>query len=159
MLETLLGGLLGGVFRLAPEAFKMLDAKNERKHELSMQDKALEFEKVRGSQRMEEIRAQEDSNWATGALDALKAGIEAQGKPSGVAWVDALNSLIRPLIALQWVILLYPAVLIASFVLSVEAGTSALVALQAVFGPEEKAVCAGILNFFFVGRVFDRALR
>lgn len=48
MIETLLGGLLGGAFRLAPEILKWLDRKGERGHELAMQDKALEFEKLRG---------------------------------------------------------------------------------------------------------------
>ena len=43
MIETLLGGLLGGAFRLAPEFLKWLDRKGERGHELAMQDKALEF--------------------------------------------------------------------------------------------------------------------
>jgi len=57
MIETLLGGLLGGVFRLAPEILKWLDRKGERGHELAMQDKALEFEKLRGAQRMAEIGA------------------------------------------------------------------------------------------------------
>ncbi len=41
MIETLLGGLLGGAFRLAPEILKWLDRKGERGHELAMQDKAL----------------------------------------------------------------------------------------------------------------------
>jgi hypothetical protein len=57
MIETLLGGLLGGVFRLAPEALKWLDRKGERAHELAMQDKALEFERMRGASRMAEIEA------------------------------------------------------------------------------------------------------
>ena len=55
MIETLLGGLLGGAFRLAPEILKWMDRNGERSHELSMQDKALEFEKLRGAQRMSEI--------------------------------------------------------------------------------------------------------
>ena len=32
MIETLLGGLLGGAFRLAPEVLKWLDRKGERSH-------------------------------------------------------------------------------------------------------------------------------
>ena len=40
MIETLLGGLLGGAFRLAPELLKWLDRKGERGHELAMQNKA-----------------------------------------------------------------------------------------------------------------------
>jgi hypothetical protein len=39
MIEALLGGLLGGAFRLAPELLKWLDRKGERGHELAMQDK------------------------------------------------------------------------------------------------------------------------
>ena len=39
MIETLLGGLLGGAFRLAPEILKWIDRNGERSHELSMQDK------------------------------------------------------------------------------------------------------------------------
>ena len=40
MIETLLGGLLGGAFRLAPEILKWLDRQGERGHELAMQGKA-----------------------------------------------------------------------------------------------------------------------
>jgi len=61
MIETLLGSLLGGVFRLAPEILKWLDRNGERSHELAMQDKALEFEKLRGAQRMDEIGAGADA--------------------------------------------------------------------------------------------------
>ena len=46
MLETVFGGLLGGALRLTPEILKHFDRKNERKHELFLQDKQLEFEKI-----------------------------------------------------------------------------------------------------------------
>ena len=57
MLETLLGGILGGFLRLVPELLKWLDRAGERKHELCMQDKALEFERLRGAGRMAELQA------------------------------------------------------------------------------------------------------
>lgn len=78
MIETLLGGLLGGAFRLAPEILKWLDRKGERGHELAMQDKALEFEKLRGAQRMGEIGAAADGAWNTGAIDALREAVSEQ---------------------------------------------------------------------------------
>jgi hypothetical protein len=59
--------LLGGAFRLAPEILKWLDRNGERSHELAMQDKALEFEKLRGAQRMGEIGA------------ACRCGVEYRG--------------------------------------------------------------------------------
>ncbi|HBE90084.1 MAG TPA: hypothetical protein DDW41_02640 [Candidatus Andersenbacteria bacterium] len=46
-------------------AQKWLDRKGERGHKLAMQDKALEFEKVRGASRMAEIGATADAAWNT----------------------------------------------------------------------------------------------
>jgi hypothetical protein len=80
MIETLLGGLLGGALRLAPELLKWLDRKGERGHELAMQDKALEFEKLRGAQRMAEIGASADAAWNVGAIDALRDAVRTQGE-------------------------------------------------------------------------------
>jgi hypothetical protein len=85
MIETLLGGLLGGAFRLAPEVLKWLDRKGERGHELAMQDKALEFEKIRGAQRMAEIGASAEAAWNTGAIEALREAVRTQGEKTGVA--------------------------------------------------------------------------
>ena len=96
MIETLLGGLLGGAFRLAPEILKWLDRKGERGHELAMQDKALEFEKLRGAQRMSEIGAGADAAWNVGAIETLREAVRTQGEKTGVRWADALSISVRP---------------------------------------------------------------
>ncbi|MEI7682595.1 MAG: hypothetical protein WCK07_24605, partial [Betaproteobacteria bacterium] len=96
MIETLLGGLLGGAFRLAPEVLKWFDRKGERGHELAMQDKALEFEKLRGAQRMSEIGAVSEGIWNSGAIETLRDAVRTQGEKTGVAWADALSSTVRP---------------------------------------------------------------
>jgi hypothetical protein len=153
---TILSFIFGGIFRLAPEVLKFFDAKNDRKHELDMQDKAVEFQKLKGDQKIEEIGAQGQADWDKGALEALTESIQTQFRPSGVKWVDALSTLIRPLITIQWVILLYPMVIIATFVLAVQSGVAPLVAVVQCFGEPEKALVAAILNFWFIGRVFDR---
>ncbi len=75
MIETLLGGLLGGTFLLTPEILKRLDRKGERGHELAMQDKALAFEKLCGAQRMAEIGASADVMWP---------GIRVPSKPCAI---------------------------------------------------------------------------
>ena len=157
MLETLLGGLLGGVFRCIPELLKWLDSKDERKHELDMQDKQLEFTKLQGNQKMAEIGAQNQGEWNTGYLEALKSAIAAQAQPTGVKWIDGFNALMRPLIAFQWVILLYPATIVAVFLITINSGTAPSEALLKCFGPDEKAIASGIINFFFLNRVFDKA--
>lgn len=155
MIETLLGGLLGGAFRLAPEILKWLDRKGERGHELAMQDKALEFEKLRGAQRMAEIGASADAAWNTGAIEALKEAVAGQGRRSGISWVDALSTSVRPVIT-YWFMALYCTAKVAAFAAAVTAGATWGVAILNAWTEGDQALWAGVLNFWFLGRVFDR---
>lgn len=155
MIETLLGGLLGCAFRLAPEILKWLDRKGERGHELAMQDKALEFEKLRGAQRMAEIGASADAAWNTGAIDALKEAVAAQGQRSGIGWADALSASVRPVIT-YWFMALYCAAKTATFAAGASAGAAWGDAILHAWTDADQALWAGVLNFWFLGRVFDR---
>jgi len=155
MIETLLGGLLGGAFRLAPEVLKWLDRKGERGHELAMQDKALEFEKIRGAQRMAEIGSQADAAWNTGAIEALRDAVRTQGEKTGVWWADALSSSVRPIIT-YWLMALYCAAKTVAFVAALNAGAGWGAAVLAAWSEADQALWAGVLNFWFLGRVFDR---
>jgi len=155
MIETLLGGLLGGAFRLAPEILKWLDRKGERGHELAMQDKAIEFEKLRGAQRMAEIGAAADAAWNTGAINALKEAVAAQGHQSGVRWADALSASVRPVIT-YWFMGLYCAAKTAAFAAALTAGAGWGEATLHAWTEADQALWAGVLNFWVLGRVFDR---
>jgi hypothetical protein len=155
MIETLLGGLLGGAFRLAPEVLKWLDRRGERGHELAMQDKALEFEKLRGAQRMAEIGAAGDVAWNTGAIEALKEAVAGQGRASSVKWADALSASVRPVIT-YWFMGLYCAAKTAAFAAAVAGGASWGAAILHAWTEADQALWAGVLNFWFLGRVFER---
>ncbi|WP_157314550.1 hypothetical protein [Chitinibacter sp. GC72] len=155
MIETLLGGLLGGAFRLAPEILKWLDRKGERNHELAMQDKALEFEKLRGAQRMEEISASATAAWNTGALDALKESIIGQSRHSGAKWADALSTSVRPILT-YWFMALYCLAKIAIFACAMQGCMEWAAAATLAWQEADQALWAGVLNFWFLGRVFDR---
>ena len=158
MIETLLGGLLGGAFRLAPEVLKWLDRSGERKHELAMQDKALEFEKLRGAQRMAEIGAAAEGAWNVGALEALKESVLAQGRITGVKWVDALSSSVRPVLT-YWFMALYCTAKVAAFIGALNGGFDWIDAVDQAWGQADQALWSGVLNFWFIGRVFDRVRR
>ena len=155
MIETLLGGLLGGVFRLAPEVLKWMDRNGDRSHELAMQDKALEFEKLRGAQRMEEIGANADAAWNAGALDALKEAIKGQGEKTGVKWADALSASVRPIIT-YWFMALYCAAKMAAFSAAIQSGIGWSSAVMVAWSEADQSLWAGVLNFWFLGRVFDK---
>ena len=155
MIETLLGGLLGGVFRLAPEVLKWFDRKSERGHELAMQDKALEFDRLRGAQKMAEIGAGADAAWNTGAIEALRDAVRTQGEKTGVRWADALSISVRPVIT-YWFMALYCAAKTAAFVGAMTAGVGWSAAVLQAWTEADQALWAGVLNFWFLGRVFDR---
>ncbi|MBL0144280.1 MAG: hypothetical protein IPP91_19790 [Betaproteobacteria bacterium] len=155
MIETLLGGLLGGVFRLAPEVLKWFDRRGERGHELAMQDKALEFERLRGAQKMSEIGAAADAAWNTGAIEALRDAVRTQGEKTGVRWADALSVSVRPVIT-YWFMALYCAAKTAAFVGALTAGIGWSAAVLQAWTEADQALWAGVLNFWFLGRVFDR---
>ena len=155
-LETIIGSALGAFARLIPEVLSFMDKKNERSHELAMQDKALAFQRLKGDQRLDEIRTEGQVEYDIGLLDVLKQAQRDQFAPSGVKWVDGFNKLIRPLMAAQWVILLWPGVVVASFIILMQGGLGTADALVKVFGPEEKAFASAIANFYIMNRIFDK---
>ncbi len=151
MLTTLLGTFLGGLFRFAPEVLKWFERKDERKHELEMFDRQLEADKLRGQ------LAIEQTNAAIGAAEvqAIIEATKAQSVQTGIKWVDAVNSLMRPLITFWWVIILYTAALAAQYVALLNQGFGGLDAILKLWGADEKAIVASIISFWFV----DRSLR
>ena len=155
MIETLLGGLLGGAFRLAPELLKWLDRQGERRHELAMQDSALEFEKLRGAQRMAEIGAAGDAAFDTGAIEALRQAIGAQGRPTGVRWADALSTSVRPVIT-YGLMGLYCAVKAAIVAMALRTGAGWEATVLRAWSEADQALWAGVLNFWFLSRVWER---
>lgn len=155
MIETLLGTLFGGLFRMAPEVLKWLDRKDERSHELAMFDKQLEADKLKGDQAQQLAATQADATIGAAEIQAIIEATKAQAVQTGIRWVDAFNTIIRPLLALQWLIVLWPAVVVAGFALAVQTGADPLVALKAAFGVDEKAMAASVASFWLV----DRSLR
>jgi len=155
MFETLIGTLLGGVFRMLPEVLKWLDRKDERAHELSMFDKQLTADKMRADAQQQALQTQADTIMGGAELAAMIAATNAQATKSGVKWVDAISSLMRPLITFWWVIVLYSTALVARFWVLVSMGTPHIDAIVMLWGVDEKAIVASIISFWFV----DRSLR
>lgn len=110
-METLLGGLLGGAARLAPEMMKFFDRKNERKHEVTMFEQQRELIKLQSHTRVDEVGAASEGAQAAAAMEALREAVRSQAKPTGIRWVDALSASVRPvwtyLVLLAWASIKY----------------------------------------------------
>jgi len=152
MLETLLGSLLGGVFRVVPEVMKLWDAKNEREHELAMLGKEMEFAQIKG-----EISMREQENVLMGSeLTAMTEAIKEQGQTARAAgkFVAAFSALIRPGVT-AWFVILYSIVKIATMLVAFDSGANWKDVFIMSWSQDDMALLMMILTFWFTGRVWD----
>lgn len=155
MLETLLGGLVGGVLRVVPEVMSFLDKKNERAHEIEMFDKQLEADKQKGEQAIREGELNQDTARITGGLSALMESVKAQGQMTGIAWIDGITQSVRPTIT-YLILALYLGAKGSTMWVLYHSGTSLPQVLQNAYGAEDMAMLSGVINFWFLSRVFEK---
>jgi hypothetical protein len=153
MLETLLGGVFGGLLRLAPEVFKLFDRANERKHELAMLSAEMEFAKVRGEIAMRQTEAQ----MTMAEVEAIGEAFKEQSETAKAAgsMVAAISAMVRPTVTYMF-LGLYAAVKMAAFLIAIEQGGNWKEVLTTMWGSDDLAVFNMIISFWFVGRVYER---
>jgi hypothetical protein len=153
MIETLFGGLLGGVFRIIPEVLKWLDKAGERKHELAMLQAEMEFTRIKG----EIMMRQTEAVMTVAEMDAITEATKEQGATARYAGktVAAMSALVRPLIT-YWFVTLYSLVKIAMMVVAYEQGGDWKEVLIQSWTTEDMALLTMILTFWFVGRVWEK---
>ena len=153
MLETLFGGLLGGVFRIAPELMKLFDRANERKHELAMMQAEMEFAKVKGEIAMREAEAR----MTVAELDAMAEALKEQGQTARAAgkFIAGVSALVRPAVT-YWFVVLYSVVKISGMILAVQAGGDWKEVVITSWSQDDQAMLMLVLTFWFVGRIYER---
>lgn len=156
MIESILGGLLGGIFRIAPEFLKWLDRKGEREHELKMLQAEMEFAKIRGEIMMKQVEA----SMTVAELDAMGEALKEQGQTARAAGkiVAAISALVRPLVT-YWFVVLYSAVKILSIRMAIDQGGEWKQVIVSSWTEADMAMLMLVLTFWFVGRVWERNKR
>ncbi len=145
-LDALLGGLAGGIFRMVPEVLKFYDRKNERSHELSMQDASLAADKARYGNQLSVASVQAEQSQFSAAVGVLQEALKGQFQVVGVAWIDGLNMCVRP-------VLTYSFFALYSGIKIVALANGETLASQ--WTTEDMGLFSGIMSFYFLGRVFD----
>jgi hypothetical protein len=153
ILETLGGGLIGGLFRLAPEVLKLLDSKNARAHELGMLQAEMQLATMRGEQEMRRTEA----SMTIAELDAVSQALKEQGQTARAAgwFVAALSALVRPLVT-YWFVTMYSAVKIVGMLMAAAAGAYWQEVLVQHWTEQDMSILMMLLTFWFVGRVYER---
>jgi hypothetical protein len=154
MLETLLGGVFGGILRLAPEVFKIFDKKNERAHELRMVQAEMEFAKIKGEIAMRQVEAA----MTMAEVDAIGEAFKEQSQTAQAAgkFVAAISALVRPTVTYAF-LGLYAAVKIAAFMIAIQQNGDWKEVLIQMWGSDDLAVFNMVISFWFVGRVYERS--
>jgi len=151
------GSVLGGVFRLAPEFLKAFDRKNERTHELAMFQEQCKLETIRGQQKLAEIGAARDAAIDVGVIDSFKAAIEQQTEMTKAAggWVAALSASVRPVIT-YWVLAIWSFVHVWYAYNAWYAGSAPIEVFKTMMTADFAALVAGTLNYWFLDRTLAK---
>ena len=149
----ILGSVLGGVFRLAPEVLKYFDKKNERQHELSMFARQCELETLRGQQKLAEIGAHREAAVDVGVMDAFNAAINQQAEMVKAAggWAASLSASVRPVMT-YYLLVMYGAAKTAAMVLAYYHGQALTEVLSKSWGTDDMALLTGVINYWMIDR-------
>lgn len=150
MIETILGGLFGGLLRLAPEVLKLIDKKDERKHELAMLDQEIELSKTRMEAALHSPEAVQQG-FVLGALEEQALSAEKAGRFSAM-----ISALVRPIVTYV-IIAIYAVTKLVGFVLAYSSNVDIVMLLANTWTANDMAVLNMVLGFWFVGRVYERS--
>ncbi len=153
----LFGGVIGGLFRLAPEVLKYFDKKSEREHELAMFNRQCELEQLRGQQRLAEIGAQRDAAIDVGVMDALQAAINQQTEMVKAAggWSASLSASVRPVVT-YWIMALWSFIHVWFAWQAHRAGASPEVVFKTMMTVDFCALVSGTINYWFLDRTLKQ---
>lgn len=153
MIETLLGGVFGGLLRLAPEVLKLLDRKAERQHELNMTGLEHEFAKTQA----EVALRQSQDRVNVREFEAIAQASDEQSRTSVAAgWVIAgINALVRPLTTYLF-LAAYFWVKVALYSLAIDQDGTWHQVVVSLWTKDDVTILFMIISFWFVGRVYER---
>lgn len=144
MWESLIGTTLGGVLRLAPEVLGFFDRKNERKHELSVMAASLEADKSKAASAKDLAVTEGQYAYDLKAAEALIEATKSANVRTGIAWVDALTSSVRPVVT-YLLVLGY----LGFKIQAVGAGAE-------FWGTEDTTLLGTVIGFWFVNRTLEK---
>ena len=142
---TLLASIAGFVSSIIPEGVKYFKDVNDKKHELAILDKQIQYNQTAASRSLEEIHISRDIQEQASLYATYKTEI---------TWVDAVNGLVRPILAYSFFItymivkyLQYAAISRTSHVIEY---------IEIIWSTDDQAIFAGIISFYYGQRTFQK---
>jgi hypothetical protein len=145
---TLFGSIIGFLGAMVPDVFSLLRNRADQRFEKELLELQLKQQAEGRTERLEEVRLR---------TDAVEARAIYKTWRSGVAWVDALNGTVRPVLAYAF-FLLYAATKLLQWSL-LDATHPLPWQVQGLWGEEDQAIFAGIISFYFGQRAMAKTRR
>lgn len=142
---TLMASIAGFITSIMPELLKYLRDKSDKKHELAILDKQIEFSQTSASNRLEEVAMNHDMLNMLSLYSTYK---------TGVTWVDALNGTVRPMLAYSFFIA-YVFVKYLQYK-SITLHAPFIEYMEIIWSNDDRAIFAGIISFYYGQRTFSK---
>lgn len=151
----LLGLVFGGVFRMLPELLGVFKAKRDADHEFRMTELQLKIDEARAKHALDLAHAQAEIAAAAGEMNAWAEAIRGQATNTGIGWIDAMSSSVRPVLTYWWCMVLYTAAKLITVIVAIQGGVQLSEFSGIVVGEFDRMVIGSMFSFWFV----DRSLR
>lgn len=142
---TLLASIAGFISSIIPEILKLLKDQSDKRHELRIFDRQVEYTKHSQSGAFEKINLSKDMLEQASLYSTYK---------SGIYWIDALNSSVRPILAYCF-FLMYATVKFAQY-RSITTTAPIVEYIDVIWSIDDQAIFAGIISFYFGQRTFSK---
>ncbi len=146
---TLIASIAGFITSMIPEIVKLFKDKNDKKHELDILSMQIEMSKCKMDSYIDEIKA---------SVDTQEFGALYSTFKSGISWVDALNSTVRPVMAYSF-FFLYAFLKYVQYASIIEGGKPLPIYFDMLWTTDDQAIFAGIISFYFGQRTFGKIWR
>jgi hypothetical protein len=170
MIASIISLLGGGLLRAIPELLGLWGKKTDNDHELAMLKAQTELERLTAADKLATTQAQGVVDTVVAAMAAQTEALKGQMQPlviplTGIKWLDAidalistvtnaLNMLVRPLTTYYFLAIYgtYKAALLAQALQTHDAWAAIIL----VYTADDQQMLAGVMGFWFMGRVFDK---
>lgn len=142
---TILSALLGFISSSFPEIVKLLQDRQDKKHELILMNKQIELQKMNMRMRFDEIRIEGEST-------EMKALYESTR--TNVAWVDAFAGTVRPILAYAFILMFILTKL--PFILLMPENLYNTDLIAQLWTESDSCIFSSIIAFYFGSRQFSK---
>jgi Holin of 3TMs, for gene-transfer release len=142
---TLLASIAGFISSIIPEIVKYFKDANDKKHELAILDKQIQYNQTAASRSLEEIHISRDIQEQASLYATYKTEI---------TWVDAVNGLVRPVLAYSFFIM-YMVVKYLQYA-AISRTSHVIEYIEIIWSTDDQAIFAGIISFYYGQRTFQK---